>query len=186
MFLYKGTITEYEVVKSARLKAGLCHSLKEEVQPVQLRLALTSFMDFSSPGQWFDCFEREEVEGKKVTYYDLVGEYILGARLKKPELPKEGKIEAVTAQGSFELCLESKLQLTFLVPDLELTPKYRKKDGVQMRTAPPGWEGSRLLWRLSDAVLCCVEYAQLEEGVAVQSTPIEKTEEEEAPCPTLE
>jgi hypothetical protein len=189
LFIYTGTVTEISVVKSARLKAGLCHSLGQDVQPLQLRVLLTHFTDLETPERVLDCIE---VDDDGTTYNSLLAEYICGCRLEDgstmsyPKLPDSKVLQLITQIGSLVVNFDSQVELEFLVNNLELTPKYRKVDGLHMRSAPPNWENSRKIWRLSNATLCRLNYVPIavQDSVPVASTPLTQKPPtpSESPC----
>lgn len=158
IFLYRGLVKEVCVVKSKLLKSGLCHTLRREVQPVQFRVELTEFCDLEVPDTWHGCFERD---GDNV-FDSLMGEYICGAALSEPQLPEESTLPLVLPQGELQVDISMPIVLTFLSPSVELQPKFRRVDGAHMRTLPPGWQGSRLIWRLSECTLVNVSYLKSE------------------------
>lgn len=187
LFLYHGQITEVSVVKSARLKAGLCHSLGRDVQPVQLRILLSHFLELET-NNWHEVFESETVNGVDNVYSTQLAEFVCGGLLPdgnilpKAEMPEDKLLQLVTNLGSLTVDFTQAVEMQWLVGSLELTPKFRKKDGLHMRSAPPDWEGSRRIWRLQNATLCGLTYTPSlslsPESGTVQRAAAAQTEEE--------
>jgi hypothetical protein len=112
-------------------------------------------------------------EGK--TFDNMVGEYICGV-ITSQLTPKDTQVEIVTPTG-YCTTLDTALtyQIDWVIDDLELSAKLRRKDGLHLRTAPPDNPLSRRVWRLDNALMIQTLVQEVNDSVTVSTSPLIKT-----------
>lgn len=163
MFVYRGHVRKKGVTKDnyvtkAMTKIALTEDpefltrydlVEKKIRVMQLQIALYSFKELttSSIGKvWQDVCE---VDGK--VFKDQICEILIlcypteEERVYRLYIPSPFGVEHEELEYNLDL---EDWHLNLLLPQVELEPKFRKKDGLQLRNNHPDNPNSRLLWRV--------------------------------------
>lgn len=136
-FLFKGIkVPGHTIVNDNRLTTALRKQYKDdEIVPVLLTIQLAHFKDEVDP-YWMSCAETDVVEGSKVVYEDIIGEYVMPCSFHD-----ENNVMMLYEGLYYPIDLNRNIEFFFESTTADLTVKILKT-GVELR-ANRG-EGRRL------------------------------------------
>jgi len=130
-FLFRGYLVPgYTVVNDARLTTALRKEYGDDnIVPVLLTIRLTHFKE-DGECRWLSCGERDVVDGSKVIYSDIYGEYVMPCIV--PDVVNQQPESFLLNEEEQPIDLQREIEFYFLSTTPDLTVKVLKT-GVELR-----------------------------------------------------